>query len=101
MSALGLASTLLLFLPLAKHGVFDRIVKIFFREISLSFSARDFVFCNGSSIHSVCGRWSTNNSIVALRLIDLRRAKDLAQALFVHDIAVVNRSHFVISGIGQ
>jgi hypothetical protein len=82
-------------------GVFDCIVKIIFREISLSFSACDFVSCNGSSIHSVCCRWSTDNSIVTLRLNDLRSAKYLAQALVVHDVAVVNGSDFVVGGVGQ
>ena len=82
-------------------GAFDRIVQIIFREISLSFGACDFVSRNRSAVHSVCGRWSTNNPIVTLRLNDLRGAKDLTQSLVVNDVAMVNRPHFVVSGIGQ
>ena len=82
-------------------GAFDRIVQIIFREISLSFGACDFVSRNRSAVHSVCGRWSANNPIVTLRLNDLRGAKDLAQSLVVNDVAMVNRSNFVVSGIGQ
>ncbi len=82
-------------------GAFDRIVQIIFREISLSFGACDFVSRNRSAVHSVCGRWSTNNSIVTLRLNDLRSAKYVAQALVVYDVAVVNGSDFIVGGIGQ
>jgi hypothetical protein len=72
-------------------GAFDRIVQIVFREISLSFRARDFVSRNGSAVHSVCGRWSTNNPIVTPRLNDLRGAKDLAQSLVVNDGMTINQ----------
>jgi hypothetical protein len=42
-----------------------------------------------------------NNSIIALSLSDLGCSKDLAQSLAVHDVAVINRSNFVVSGVGQ
>jgi hypothetical protein len=76
-------------------------VQIIFREVSLALCTRNFIYRNGSSIRSVRARGSTNHSIIALSLNDLGCSKDLAQSLVIYDVAMVNRSNFVVGGVGQ
>ncbi len=80
---------------------FHRASQIICRKVPLPFRA-DYLFCRDRRpIRPARARRSTNNSIIALSLNDLGCSKDLAQSLIVHDVAMVNRSNFVVGGVGQ
>jgi hypothetical protein len=76
-------------------------VQIILRQVSLSFCTGNLVNWNRRPIRSVRARGSMNNSVIALSLNDLGCSKDLAQSLIIHYVAVVNRSNFVVRGVGQ
>jgi hypothetical protein len=71
------------------------------RQLTLSFAADELVAWNDGAVSSMSGRRCVHSTAVALGLNHLHDLQHVAQALVVHDRALVHGAELLVDGIGQ